>query len=260
MLIRKALLILTLSVLLPGAAVAAPGRAYPQQQGWVNDFPGALEPGFFRRLDAALERQWREGGPELAVALVETVEPDGIEAYANALFNDWKLGRKGKDDGLLFILALKDKRLRVETGLGMEGVMPDGWVGRMLDENVVPAMRAGDLQSALWNGCDALLKKAGRPGLDPSARPAALPHPKSHSQDLGKVLLMMGIGLVFLLIKSAEFSARVRSGRHRGLSLVWVLMATLFSGSGRSGGGFSSGGFGGGGGGFSGGGGASRGW
>jgi uncharacterized protein len=236
---------------LAGLAFGAP--QYPRPQGFVNDFTGSLDPAFKQRLESGLRSAAQRGGPELSVVLVETTGGLSIEDYSLGLGRAWGIGKKEKNDGLLFLLALKDRTLRIEVGYGLEGDLPDGWVGRLRDEVVVPHLKSGDIQSALWAGSDALLKKAGSTGLDP--RPdgeRVSPGPDR----LGTLSGFFGVGLLVFLFAVAVFLA-LRMKRPR---TGWYGPTSRWGSGGGFGGGFGGGGFGGFGGGSFGGGGASGSW
>lgn len=226
--------------------------AIPRPRGYVNDFAGALDAAFEAKLDSALAAANRRGGPQVAVVLVDQVPDGDLEGYSNELFNRWKIGRKGKDDGLLMLLALKDRRLRIEVGRGLEGDIPDGWAGRLRDEVIVPRLKQGNLPAALWAGCDGLLRKAGDPGLEGAGAGNVLP-PQAPPGMVGLVL-----GLVFIAFMIAI--SRGLGRRRRGIWYGGGWGGGFGGGFGGGGFGGSGGGFGGFGGGSSGGGGVSGGW
>jgi uncharacterized protein len=83
---------------------------------------------------------------------VQTIGDSDPEAYANELYESWGIGEKGQDKGVLSFLALQERRVRIETGYGVEGILPDGLVGSMLDEYVVPYLKQNDYGKGLLNG------------------------------------------------------------------------------------------------------------
>jgi uncharacterized protein len=259
--LTKKILAFVLLFVLPYSLPAA--KALPKPQGFVNDFSGALDGGFRDKLESALRAASQRGGPEIAVVLQDSTDGESIEDYAVRLGRAWGVGKKGKNDGLLFLLALKDRKLFIATGYGLEGDLPDGWIGRLRDEVITPRLKAGRLEDALWLGCDALLKKKGDAGLV-----AGSPNPVGDEGIWGPVKMADRSGLMVLLsllaaplfILAAWLNWRVaRANRGRR---GWGGGFGGWGGGGWGGGGFSGGGggFGGFGGGSFGGGGAGGSW
>ncbi len=95
-------------------------------------------------------------GAQLQVLVVPSVGDDGIEAYAQRVFEQWQLGRAGVDDGVL-LLAVQDRRVRIQTGYGLEGTIPDAYAARIIDKAIVPRLREGDLDQGLLDGSKVLV-------------------------------------------------------------------------------------------------------
>lgn len=241
-----------LLLVLAGQAGAA---VFPKPQGYVNDYASALEPGFKEKLEAGLRAASGRGGPELAVVVVQSTAPEETSDYAVGLLRAWGLGKKGKNNGLVFLLALKDRRLWISVGYGLEGALPDGWVGRLRDGAVVPLLKAGKIQEAIWTGSDSLLKKAGDPGLDPGT---GLPPMREGEEGLPDGWLIFGLGMAALMFVAIWLESRKQSRRRKIFGSRW---SGWSDGSGGGfGGGGSGGGFSGFGGGSGGGGGAGGSW
>lgn len=149
-----ALLALALALAFPAAA-AASGQ-FPAPTGFVNDFAGVLPPAERARLEAELAALERETGAEMAVAVVPGTAPETPKMYAVKLFEVWGIGKRGRDNGVLVLVAMAERRVEVEVGYGLEGVLPDGLVGSILDREVVPRFRAGDLAGGIAAGVAAL--------------------------------------------------------------------------------------------------------
>lgn len=245
---RKRLLLLIL-LLIPAAAAAA----FPTPTGFVNDFAGVLPAETKNDLEGLLSSFERSTGIEVAVATLPSLDGRTVEDVAVDLFKQWGIGKKGKDDGALFLVAPSERRMRIEVGYGLEGALNDALAGRILDENVVPRFRGGDLSGGIAAGTAAIVRTiVQREGLSfdvagalktvPSSA-ATLP-PKQKQGTLPLIFKIIGlIIMAYLFI------------RH-----PWLFLLLLSTGGGRGGGGGFSGGFGGFGGGGSGGGGASRSW
>lgn len=244
--------ILVLAILVPALAWAA----YPEPRGYVNDFAGVIPPAERTRLEGLLTSFEKSTGNEIAVATLPSLNGEPIENVAVALFKQWGIGKKAEDNGILFLIAPNEKRMRIEVGYGLEGAINDALAGRIMDEAVIPRLRAGDMSSGIAAGTIAIVGVISkREGLNFDAetaygagatalRPVAVKKKGGPLRTIGKIAFFLILAYLFI--------------RHPWLFLI------LLSGMGRGGrvggGGGFSGGFGGFGGGMSGGGGASRGW
>lgn len=242
---RRHLVILFL-LLLPCAAFAA----FPKPAGFVNDFAGVIDEGARPRLESLLSSFEKKTGDEVAVVTLPSLEGRTVEDVAVDLYKTWGIGKEGRDNGVLFLVAPNDRKMRIEVGYGLEGAINDALAGRIMDENVVPAFKAGDLTSGIVGGTVAIVNTiAGKEGIEfdaaaalgQSLRYAPVPEKKGGPLSVAlKVLFFIFMAYLFI--------------RH-----PWLFLFFISSGRGGGGGGF-SGGFGGFGGGMSGGGGASRSW
>ncbi len=236
------------------AAAAIPPRPTGPGARPIVDAAGVLSPEQVARLDARLGDLYRKTGVTVGILIVRSIAPDTIDGYANRALAEWRLGREGKDDGLLLVLAVEDRRVKIETGYGLEGTLPDGRVGELLDRYAVPYFRRGALGEgvvALMEATAAILANEVPP--DPPAQAA----PQGGGFDPTWILLL----LFFLAVFLARFMGGGGGGfgpggrRRRGYGGPIIVPG----GFGGFGGGSRGGGFGGFGG-RSGGGGASRGW
>src|SRR5438094_8652030 len=105
--------------------------------GWVSDMAGVIHADARTRLGVQCDSLQREIGVEIAIVTVPDV-PGTPKEFATALFNRWGIGKAGKDNGLLMLLVTDKHRLEMETGYGLESVLPDGWLGSMQTEVMVP--------------------------------------------------------------------------------------------------------------------------
>lgn len=110
---------------------------------------------------AALEqkvRAFREGkGSEIGVLIVPSTKPETIEQYGIRVVEDWKLGRQGIDDGVLLLVALEDRAVRIEVGRGLEGDLPDAKASRIIREIIIPKFRSGDMSGGIAAGVDSII-------------------------------------------------------------------------------------------------------
>ena len=109
----------------------------------VVDAVGALSPGFEGELTELLLTLEDETGAQLGVVVIASTAPESIEQYSIRLAEAWGVGRKDYDDGVVLVVARDDRRLRIEVGYGLEGVLPDARCKRVIDQHIVPALRAG---------------------------------------------------------------------------------------------------------------------
>lgn len=123
----------------------------------VVDVTGTLDAAARSRLIDKLKALEDRRGAQIAVVMLPTVGEMGIEAFSNQLFNLWKLGRKGVDDGVLLVVAKDDRRMRIEVGYGLEGAIPDVLAGRIIRERMAPAFREGDYAGGIESAVDALI-------------------------------------------------------------------------------------------------------
>jgi uncharacterized protein len=233
--------------LLMSASFAA--EKYPSPRGAVNDFANVIDSANAARMEALAREVLQKTGTAVVVATVSTIgENEDYSLYANGLYKAWGIGKKGEDKGVLIFLTVKKRQVRIETGYGVEGILPDGLVGEILDKYVVPLLKEGNYGKALYNGmyaCSVYIAKDA--GVQLSGSPAPY---RTKARAEKKSINIFGI-IIFLIV--AALLLGTRTGRSM---LPWLLL--LFLSGSRGGGGGFSGGFGGFGGGGSGGGGAGR--
>ena len=181
-----ALVPLSLTVALAEPLTSIPNPRH-RDSTWVTDMPGRLRPDTIARLNATIGEFERTNGGEMAVVVIESLDGLAIEEAAVKLFDRWNIGKQGADNGLLLLWSTGDRAIRVEVGYGLEGVLPDGKVGAILDAHVIPEFRSGRFDEGLLAGVDVLLRVA-------RDEPVALPSPRSESYDDGSP----GVGTVVI--------------------------------------------------------------
>ncbi len=273
--------LLALSVVLPALLaswLALADVAVPPLKARVTDLTATLSFQQQATLEQTLAAFESRKGSQIAVLIVPTTQPETVEQYAVRVEENWKLGRKGIDDGVLLVVAKNDRKLRIEVGYGLEGALNDATAKRIIEEEIVPRFKQGDFHGGISAGVGRIIKVIdGEP----------LPPPKSRQQSGGgfdlNSLLFIGFILVFVVggILRAIFGRFLGAGIIGAIAgvIVWTIAGALLVGivvaiiafifslfggtrggwGGYSGGGWSSGGGGFGGGGFSGGGGGSGG-
>ncbi len=250
--IRLQFLFVTLLVLLAVAGTAAAADKFPQPKGYVNDFAGIINPADARELDAQLKALEDRTTAQIAVVTVPDLgDYADVDEYASELFKAWGIGQKGQDNGVLVLLALKEHRIKIEVGYGLEGAITDGTAGEIIRNVMAPFFKAGQFGQGLIAGTQALAERIP---------PSGVKRPAKHKAGVLSIVLFA----VFLLLILSQFffpGPRILGGgrRYYGGGPFIGGFGGGFGGFGGGGGGF-GGGFGGFGGGGSGGGGASGGW
>jgi uncharacterized protein len=234
------LLILVLAFQASVCASADP--AFPRPTGAVNDFANVI-PASERAVMENLAREvLQKAGTAVVVATVPTVGDMVVDDYATRLYESWGIGKKEEDKGVLILLALKERRVRIETGYGVEGILPDGVVGEIIRLQVIPYLKRGDYGRGLLNAMTAVSDIITRDaGVTLTGRPQTKPAQPTGGVPVSPFALIL-LAIVFMLMLFT------RTGRQ----ILALLLLSSFGGGGRSYGGGSSGGFGGFGGGFGG--------
>ncbi|MBY0270284.1 MAG: YgcG family protein [Burkholderiales bacterium] len=268
---------------------AAADVAVPPLKARVTDLTGTLSAERISELERQLAAFEAKKGAQIAVLMVPTVQPETIEQYAVRAFEQWKLGRKGVDDGVLLVIAKDDRKLRIEVGYGLEGVLTDATSKRIISDDIVPQFKRGDFAAGVEAGVSRIISVVGGEALPP---PAAAPRSGPVNLPFNPEWLIAAFVLFSVINHGlrAVFGRLGAAGVMAVLSgfILWLVISSLvlssiaavvafvislaagarasFGGGSMGGGSWSSGGGGFGGGGFgggggrSGGGGASGGW
>jgi uncharacterized protein len=243
-----ALAICFIALLLAGA-VHADAPLPPAPKTWVTDDANFISAATRSELDATLQAYEKQTGHQVVVWIGQTLDGADLADFQVRLFQSWKPGRKGHDDGVLLIVLAKDRKLAIEVGYGLEGQLTDAKSSSIINDLMVPELKAGNPDQALRAGVQGILSAIeGKavtlksPDERGSGRHTRAPPSK------GSLILMalLGIGFLFLLITNPSLA-------------IYLLMVLGSGGRGGGGGGFGGGGFSGGGG-RSGGGGARGSW
>lgn len=229
-------------------ASAAAFSPPPAPTEWVTDTVGFVSSATRSQLNQRLKQYEAETGHQVIVWVGASTGGVPLEEWAVRTFEAWGIGRKGKDDGLALFVFAAERRLRIEVGYGLEGAIPDAIANRIIQEEAVPRLRAGQNDAAIVASIDAALSVLGGEAGAPPRKMSASGRPLSLVQ-----LVIFGIlGLMLLVFVVTNPSLAL-------LFLVQLVSHNRRGGPFGGGGGFGGGGFGGGGG-RSGGGGASGSW
>src|SRR5215510_6331357 len=205
----------------------------PVPQGLVSDFAKVIDQPTRQQLTLLLQELKDKTGAEIAIVTVETTQPLTVFDYAMKIAEAWKPGAKGKDNGVVFLVATKDHKMFVVTGYGVEGVLPDGKVGEIQDEYIVPYFKRGDYARGILTGtqvmADLIAKEYGV-----RLTGARLPQPHTRTgEEAPPTMMLLVFAVIVLGLIVAAFTGTRRS------------RYTRFGGPRYGGGGFGGGGFGG---------------
>ena len=239
-----------LALLFASAALAAP--QFPPLTGRVVDDAHILSPQAAQKLDGDLASLEAQTGHQVVVATIPDLQGYEIADYGYQLGRTWGIGRKGEDDGVVFIVAPKERKVRIEVGYGLEPVLTDALSSVILQTKVLPRFKAGQMEQGVVDGVEAVIQQLALPDDQAKARVAQAAQVEPAAPDGGGVSL--GLILTIIIVVFVLSSLLRSFGGRRGGGLWWLL-PMLMSGGGGGGGG-RGGWSGGGGGGFSGGGGS----
>ena len=198
----------------------------PPLQALVTDLTATLTPEQRAGLESRLRAFDERKGSQLAVLIVPTTRPEAIEPYAIRVVEQWKLGRRSVDDGVLLLVAKNDRSVRIEVGYGLEGVLSDAITHRIINDIIVPRFKQGDFFGGIDASVEQMIKL-----IDGEALPAAARRPEGVPFDLGDmapVLLMIAVvaGGVLRAVLGRLPGATVAAGL-LGL-IVWYLSGVIF--------------------------------
>ncbi len=259
-----AVLLLLVSASPAGAALGIP----PAPSRRINDYAGILSPGDRDRLERRLAERERRSENQVVVAIFQTLGGESLEDYSIRLAQAWRIGRKGLDSGVILLVFVRDRKMRLEVGYGLEATLTDAVSASILREVVAPRFREGRMAEGIADALEAIDRAIAGSYRGPASR-----HPSGGMPSLLVLALVAGVAMAGL--SGAAMGVNAIGRRRRGWTggrrgwgppaagpgrreggVVWPWLGSGLGGSGDVGGG---GGFSGGGGSF-GGGGASGSW
>ncbi|HUI28349.1 MAG TPA: TPM domain-containing protein [Candidatus Kryptonia bacterium] len=243
---RGAILVIALALV---RCASAQEPRIPPAHGFVNDFAHVLDAGTAQRLDALIRELRDKTGAEIAVVTVESTEPLDVFDYAMKVAETWKPGAKNKDNGVVFLVAVKDRKLHIVTGYGIEGALPDGRVGEIRDQLIVPRFKQGDYAGGIRAGTEAMAAIIAQEYQVTLSGASAPPlHRRSTANGLPPLpVLLFAFAIIVLLFRSGMWPLLLLPGPRRGGYYGGSFGGGGFGGSGGGFGGFGGGSFGGGG-------------
>ncbi|OGR28964.1 MAG: methanol dehydrogenase [Desulfuromonadales bacterium GWD2_54_10] len=271
-LILKRFFILAILVLIPLPLLALDA---PQLSGRVNDYARLLSPEVATRLEQKLAVFEQETSTQIVVLTIPSLQGDNIDQFAIRVVEQWKIGQKGKDNGVLLVLAQAERKVRIEVGMGLQGVLPDITAGQIIRDVMRPFLKADNFDQAISTGTDAIMSATkGEFTATPKDQ-----HRRTHKKSSSSLTLFLLAAVAAVILGSySRYLGGVAGAAGlplaayfalpgAGLAMLLILAAAGFagglllsalfsdsfggSGSGGSGGGFYLGGGGFGGGGYS---------
>jgi uncharacterized protein len=255
---RRTILVLCAILLpaYPGSEPASAQASLPMPRHYVEDYANVISPADEQSLNGILQELEQKTGAQYIILTVETTGGTPIEDFSIKLAEKWKLGQKGKDNGLLFVIAVKDREYRFEVGYGLEGFITDQYCGRIGREVLAPYLKKGDYSQGIFQANAEIAQKiAAESGVTLSGMPRRPPAPAPERHTSSGVPCCGLLVVLFILL--------ALGGLGGGMGW-WFFLPFMLGGfgsprgygrSGSFGGGSFGGGFGGFGGGFGGGGG-----
>jgi uncharacterized protein len=241
--------LLALAALACPAALRAEPALPPPPAAYFNDYAGVVSAADAQRLNDTLASFAKQTSTQVVVAVFDTLPSASLEDFTVRTAESWRVGRKDWDNGAVFFVFVKDRKMRIETGYGLEGALPDALAHRILDERVVPHFRQGDWTGGLEAGIDGILE---------ATRGEYKAPPPQHAPGLSPVTLVVLLFLAVLVLWLAGQGARHMPGGYTYSGRGPRRDRSYWGGGGWGGGGFGGfgggGSFGGGGGSFGGGG------
>ena len=223
----------------------------------MNDYAALLQPAERQRLEALLAEREAGTGTQMAIALFRSLEGESVEDVANRLFQKWRLGHKGLDNGVLLVVFLQDRKLRIEVGYGLEAVLTDAEADQIIRNAIAPRFREQRYAAGLEAGVVAVYERIAPGGARPPVETQVPGRRQEKGESSAQIYLLAFLAVVGLTVGGLALEASrqrgytaARRGWGRSSPGVW------YGGGWGSG---SGGGWSGGGGGFSGGGGSSGG-
>ena len=250
--IAPSILLLLFCLLAPAGAQAS-GPTIPPLSGRVVDLANLMDEWTRNHISGELENFEKQSGTQLVVVTLPDLGGYTIEDWGIALGRGWGIGQKGKNNGLLLIVAPNDREVRIEVGYGLEGDLPDATANEIIQKVIVPRFRNGDMAGGVTAGVEAIIQTLG-------GKPVAEIAGNGNDQGSGQAIAILPI--IFLFIMLTIFLSNMRRRRY-GMGYPFYMGGpTYMGGMGRGGfgGGFGGGGGFSGGGGSFGGGGASGNW
>jgi uncharacterized protein len=204
---------------------AADARDVPPLTGRVVDLAQVLPPATAEELSSRLKAHEDKTTNQVAVLIIPSLEGEPLFDFSHRVATTWKLGQRGTDNGALLLVAIKDRKVRLEVGYGLEGALTDARSAQIIRNEIVPRFRAGDFAGGVAAGVDAVLKTI-EGTYTASDRP---PAPAQLDDRIGSVVLAVFIGVLIGLALSRvhRFVGAAAGGGISFLAAPWLVPALV---------------------------------
>jgi uncharacterized protein len=201
----------------------------------VNDYARLLPDDARQRLEARLTEREQATGAQMVIAIFPSLEGESLEDFGIRLAERWRVGDKRLDNGVILLMFVQERRVRIEVGYGLEPVLPDAAAGQIIREDIAPRFRAQQYAAGLEAAVEAVFARIETRGAPPAPRPRMSPWA------LG-LLVVFGIVVLMLARDAMSGGGRARrngytAGGRRGWNSPVVMVPPIFGGWGRGGGG-----------------------
>ncbi len=146
------------------SSFAATSKDLPDFTGWVNDYAGVISSQYKDKMSVLIRELEEKTSAEIAVVTMASIAPYSESEYAQMLFDKWKIGKKGKDNGVILLLAVKERKWRIQTGYGVESVLTDALCSQIGREQMAPFLKQNKYSEGLFSGVIAVARLISRDG------------------------------------------------------------------------------------------------
>ncbi|MBN1467855.1 MAG: TPM domain-containing protein [Fusobacteriaceae bacterium] len=220
------------------------GKDYPNYKGFINDYANILDSQTENQLETWSKELQQKTTAEIGILTVDSLDGEDIESYANNVFRKWGIGNKEKNNGILFVVSKGDRKVRIEVGYGLEGVINDGKAGDILDNYVVPYYRDNNFGEGTVEGYKAIYSEIAKEyNIESEVSPKQLAQKQTEEKSGGgsNIFFFLIVGIIIIIMNIIFPNSR--GGRGGGSSWGGGSSGGSSFGGGSSGGGGSSRGF-----------------
>jgi len=191
----KKIFVLFVLVFLVFSGVTA--QQFPKNTGLVNDFANIIPNDIQQQLESKLRDFEKKTSMEIAVVTINSLGDMSIEEYAEKLFKEWGIGKKGKDNGVLFIVSMQERKMRIETGYGAEALLPDAICKRITSGLVVPYFKKKEYAAGIVSGTNGIIENLERALKKEESVPAPVAK-KDASAGSGLLFAVLTVAIIFI--------------------------------------------------------------
>jgi len=158
---KKILLTLFVFFVFSQAASADQKFSFPKQKNWVSDGAQVLSAKLEQKLTQDAKQHEKNTGNQFVIVTINSLNNVRLEDYSKALANEWKIGRAGENDGVLLLVSVKDRKIRIEVGRGLKNTLTNAISQRIIDEEIVPELKNGNFEQGIINGHRSIIEALG---------------------------------------------------------------------------------------------------